>query len=121
MGDPSRAVSTQLTSTTLRSGSVYVVAHPDDDLLFQSPDLYTDSKSGICITTIFLSSGDSGVGTTYARSRESGNEAATSWMMGVPDVYTEFNATFGGQPVLVRTLVGAPQVQKVWFRLPDGK
>lgn len=25
-----------------------------------------------------------------------------------------------GQVVLVRTLVGAPQVQKVWFRLPDG-
>ncbi|KAI5481074.1 Carbohydrate-Binding Module Family 1 protein, cellulose binding protein [Pseudohyphozyma bogoriensis] len=101
-------------------GSVYVVAHPDDDLLFQSPDLYSDTTAGNCITTIFLTSGDSGIGSTYAQSREAGNEAATALMAGVADSYTEINATFGGQPVLVRTLVGAPQNQKVWFRLPDG-
>jgi hypothetical protein len=29
-------------------------------------------------------------------------------------------ATFAGQPVLVQTLVGAPQIQRVLFRLPDG-
>ncbi|SCZ92524.1 BZ3500_MvSof-1268-A1-R1_Chr5-2g07942 [Microbotryum saponariae] len=101
-------------------GTVYVVAHPDDDLLFQSPDLWTDVVSGACITTIFLTSGDSGVGLTYAKARESGNEAANSYMANVDDSWTEFVATFGGQPVLVRTLVGAPQVQRVWFRLPDG-
>ncbi|SCV72561.1 BQ2448_4098 [Microbotryum intermedium] len=101
-------------------GTVYVVAHPDDDLLFQSPDLWTDIVSGACVTTIFLTSGDSGVGLTYAKSRESGNEAANSYMANVDDTWTEFVATFGGQPVLVRTLVGAPQVQRVWFRLPDG-
>ncbi|SGY68275.1 BQ5605_C004g02873 [Microbotryum silenes-dioicae] len=101
-------------------GTVYVVAHPDDDLLFQSPDLWTDVVSGACITTIFLTSGDSGVGLTYAKARESGNEAANSYMANVDDTWTEFIATFGGQPVLVRTLVDAPQVQRVWFRLPDG-
>lgn len=31
-----------------------------------------------------------------------------------------FTAVFGGQPVLVRTLVSAPRIQKVYFRLPDG-
>lgn len=31
-----------------------------------------------------------------------------------------FTATFAGQPVLVQTLVGAPQIQRVMFRLPDG-
>jgi hypothetical protein len=41
-------------------------------------------------------------------------------MAGVSDVYTEFNASFGGQPLLIRTLVGAPQIQKAFVRLPDG-
>lgn len=39
---------------------------------------------------------------------------------GVADSYTEFNATFAGQIMLVRTLVGAPNIQHVWMRLPDG-
>ncbi|KAL8279275.1 hypothetical protein RQP46_008312 [Phenoliferia psychrophenolica] len=101
-------------------GSVYVVAHPDDSLLFQSPDLLTDLTAGNCVTTVYLTSGDSGIGSTYARSRESGAEAAYAEMMGCADQYTEFNATFGGQPVLIRTLTAFPSVQKVWFRLPDG-
>ena len=77
--------------------------------------------NNLCVTTVFLSAGDSGTtGDTYVHSRESGNEAATAQMAGVADSYTEISAIFGGQPVIVRTLVGAPSVQKVWFRLPDG-
>lgn len=79
------------------------------------------SQPLIVLRAVFLTSGDSGAGSSYSTARESGNEAATAQMAGVADVYTEFNATFGGQTVLVRTLVGAPQNQKVWFRLPDGK
>ncbi|KAI5475263.1 Carbohydrate-Binding Module Family 1 protein, cellulose binding protein [Pseudohyphozyma bogoriensis] len=105
---------------TCTGGSVYFVAHPDDDLLFQSPDLYSDITAGNCITHISLTSGDSGQGSAYAQSREAGNEAAWAEMAGVADTWTEFNATFGGQPVLVRTLTAKPQIQKVWFRLPDG-
>lgn len=56
----------------------------------------------------------------YAESRENGNEAATAWIAGQADVYTEFNATFGGKVVLVRTLVASPGLQKVYLRLPDG-
>jgi len=78
-------------------------------------------QTSLCVTTVFLSAGESGTtGDTYYRARESGNEAATAQMAGVADSYTELTATFGGQPALVRTLVGAPQVQKVWLRLPDG-
>ncbi|KAK4050566.1 hypothetical protein OIO90_005033 [Microbotryomycetes sp. JL221] len=85
-----------------------------------------------CVTTIFFTAGESftsrnslggpagDAGDTYMKAREHGNEVATALMAGVADQYTEFSATFGGQPVLIRTLVGAPQVQKVWFRLPDG-
>ncbi|GAA5839874.1 hypothetical protein JCM9279_005192 [Rhodotorula babjevae] len=101
-------------------GSVYAVAHPDDDLLFQSPTLLDDVDSGECITSIFLTSGDSGAGSAYARSRETGNQAAYSQMFGVNNTWTEFYATFGGQPVLIRTLVAKPQHQAVFFRLPDG-
>lgn len=59
-------------------------------------------------------------GTDYSRSRESGNEAAYANILNVPDQYTESLQTLAGQPVMVRTLTAAPQIQKVWFRLPDG-
>lgn len=65
------------------------VAHPDDDLLFQSPTLLDDVDSGECITSIFLTSGDSGAGSAYARSREVGNQAAYSQMFGVNNTWTE--------------------------------
>ncbi|GJN87828.1 hypothetical protein Rhopal_000783-T1 [Rhodotorula paludigena] len=102
-------------------GSVYVIAHPDDDLLFQSPDLYTDVAGSNCITVVILTAGDSGTtGSTYALSREQGNAAAYAKMAGVSNVWTEFTSTFGGQPILVTTLKQAPQVQRVHFRFPDG-
>lgn len=97
-----------------------VIAHADDDLLFQSPDLLTDMQSG-CVTTVIMTAGDSGTtGTTYLSARESGNQAAYAQMAGVANTWTEFSAVFGGQPILVRTLVGKPGIQKVFFRLPDG-
>ncbi|KDE08515.1 hypothetical protein MVLG_01294 [Microbotryum lychnidis-dioicae p1A1 Lamole] len=101
-------------------GAIYIVAHPDDDLLFAGPALQSDLASNACHTSIYLTSGDSGSGSDYAQSREGGSEAAYAQMMSVANNYTEFFATFGGQPVLVRTLIGAPGVQKLWFRLPDG-
>ncbi|KAM0787997.1 hypothetical protein ACM66B_006198 [Microbotryomycetes sp. NB124-2] len=101
-------------------GSVYIVAHADDDLLFQSPDLLTDVRNNQCSTLIVLTAGDSGSGTAYAQGREAGNEAAYAQMKSVTDSYTEFKATFAGNAVLVRTLKAAPQIQKVYFRLPDG-
>ncbi|GAA5954834.1 hypothetical protein JCM3765_007787 [Sporobolomyces pararoseus] len=101
-------------------GSVYVVAHPDDDLLFQAPDMQTDFSGKNCITSVFLTSGDSGTTTTYAQSREAGNAAAYAQMAGTMNSWTSITAILGGQPVLVQTLVGAPQIQRVMFRLPDG-
>ncbi|GAA5850725.1 hypothetical protein JCM8547_009070 [Rhodosporidiobolus lusitaniae] len=101
-------------------GSVRVIAHADDDLLFQSPDLLTDMQSG-CDTTIIMTAGDSGTtGTTYLGQRELGNQAGYAQMAGVANTWTEISAIFGGQPAIVRTLVGAPGIQKVYFRLPDG-
>ncbi|KAK4052066.1 hypothetical protein OIV83_002360 [Microbotryomycetes sp. JL201] len=101
-------------------GSVYIVAHADDDLLFQSPDLLRETRGSTCQTLIVLTAGDSGSGSAYVQGREAGNEAAYAQMKSVADSYTEFKATFAGNAVLVRTLKGAPQIQKVYFRLPDG-
>jgi len=102
-------------------GTVFIIAHPDDDLLFQAPDLQTDVSSGACITTVILTAGDSGTsGSSYALSREQGNGAAYAQMAGVGSSWTEFTTSFGGQQVLVTTLAGAPHIQRVHFRLPDG-
>ncbi|KAI9853878.1 MAG: hypothetical protein M1813_001776 [Trichoglossum hirsutum] len=101
-------------------GSVYVVAHPDDDLIFQSPDLLHDIRGGACTTTVYLTSGDAGDDPLYPKSREAGIGAAYAQMAGVADAYTSTTGVFGGQPVHITTLVSQPSVQQVWFRLPDG-
>lgn len=97
-----------------------VVAHADDDLLFQSPTLSNEVDSGLCITTVILTAGDAGLGLTYAKNREIGNRAAYAQMAGVSNTYTDSYATFGGQSVLVSTMTAAPWIQKIFMRLPDG-
>ena len=37
-----------------------IVAHPDDDLLFQSPDLLHDVVGGKCVRTVFVTAGERG-------------------------------------------------------------
>ncbi|OCK81980.1 hypothetical protein K432DRAFT_403301 [Lepidopterella palustris CBS 459.81] len=104
-----------------QGGSVYVVAHPDDDLLFQSPDLLHEIRVHACVTTIFLTSGDAGIPGSYSEARESGNEAAYASMASRPNGTWQTTLTqMGGQILRVRTLDGRPELQKVWLRLPDG-
>lgn len=88
---------------------MYTVGHPDDDLLFVAPDLTDDMRAGNCITTLYFTSGDDGLGNKYAQSREAGNLAASAQVLGVANVWSAVNATFGGQPVLVETLTAAPR------------
>lgn len=102
-------------------GVVAGIAHPDDDLLFQSPDLLATVQGGACYTLVIATMGDDGLsGEGYALSREAGNAAAYAQMAGVDNVWTGVNATIADQQILVTTLVGAPQIQRVLFRLPDG-
>lgn len=70
---------------TCTGGLLSVVAHPDDDLYFQSPMLLPYVSPSSCMTTVFLTSGDSGLTAAYAESREAGNEAAYAVMAGVTD------------------------------------
>ncbi|WP_329611624.1 PIG-L family deacetylase [Kitasatospora herbaricolor] len=62
---------------------VQIIAHPDDDLLFMSPDLSNSIKAHIPITTVYLSAGEADLGVDYAKQRQAAAMAAYSQMLGV--------------------------------------
>ncbi|MFN8111200.1 MAG: discoidin domain-containing protein [Thermoleophilia bacterium] len=99
--------------------SMNIVAHPDDDLLFLSPDVLRDVKAGACVRTVFLTAGDDGQNDVYWKGREVGIMAAYANMAGVASSWSTTDAGVG-QGVTIRTLVGRPQVSLVFLRLPDG-
>ena len=100
--------------------SVNVIAHPDDDLFFQNPDVLKDVAAGKCVATVYLTSGDAGIGTGYSRSRENGVGAAYATMAGVANTWTSSTVTVAGKGVTTRTLSAAPRIQQFFLRLPDG-
>jgi LmbE family N-acetylglucosaminyl deacetylase len=69
---------------TCAQGTVMnIVAHQDDDILFQSPDLLDSIREGQCVRTVYITAGDDGQdergGTaenTYWGQREKGARAA---------------------------------------------
>jgi LmbE family N-acetylglucosaminyl deacetylase len=97
-----------------------VVAHPDDDLLFLSPDILTDLKSDSPFTTIYVTSGDSGRGQRYLRSRERGVAAAYARMVGVSDYWSIIRVAISGHTCVQFQSRDAPRVTLVFIRLPDG-
>ncbi|MGV8978611.1 MAG: PIG-L family deacetylase [Cellulomonas sp.] len=101
-------------------GAMQIVAHQDDDLLFQSPDLAEDVLAGRCVRTVFLTAGDAAQGETYWRGREAGSLAAYAQMAGVADRWSSSDAGLPGHAVRLMTLTDAPQVSVVFMRLPDG-
>src|SRR5437762_8431694 len=64
-----------------------IVAHPDDDLLFQSPDVLDDIQSGKCVRTVYLTAGERG-DPARLQVRESGIEQALGQMAGAPNEMT---------------------------------
>lgn len=83
------AVSRTNTSWNCQGGTVSVIAHADDDLLFQSPYIIDAIQEG-CFTTVVASAGDAGKGLDYAKERERGNEAAHAEMVGSKDVWSAY-------------------------------
>jgi hypothetical protein len=83
------AVLSLLGSTSARAAegcsatSLYVAAHQDDTLLFQSPNLIGDVQSNHCVRTIFVTAGDDGKEQPYWLGREEGAQAAYAQMAGV--------------------------------------
>jgi LmbE family N-acetylglucosaminyl deacetylase len=99
---------------------MYVVAHEDDTLLFQSPSILQDIESGRCTRSVFITAGDAGKGPVYWHSREEGVEAAYAQMAQVKDEWTSSTVVANGHSLLKRTLVGDPRVTVIFMRLPDG-
>jgi LmbE family N-acetylglucosaminyl deacetylase len=105
---------------TCTGGAMQIVAHQDDDLLFQSPDLLHDIQAGRCVRTVYVTAGDAAKGDLYWKGREAGSRAAYAQMAGVFNVWTTSDAGVAGRPIQMETLVGAPGISIVSMRLPDG-
>jgi len=102
------------------SGAMYIVAHADDSLLFQSPSLLQNFQSNRSVCTIHLTAGDNGSGESYWSDREAGMEAAYAQMAGVANSWTPSTLTFGSHPIVLDTLTAQPNITLVFMRLPDG-
>jgi LmbE family N-acetylglucosaminyl deacetylase len=100
--------------------AMYIVAHQDDTLLFQSPSLLQEIASGRCVESIFLTAGDGGREETYWHEREAGAEAAYAEMAGTADEWEASTTTVEGKALQTRTLVGDAAISLVFMRLPDG-
>lgn len=98
-----------------------LVAHPDDDLLFLSPDLLHAIQAGGKVRTVYATSGDSGLGdSSYWQGREIGVQAAYAEMAGVANSWTQSDAGVAGHPIPVFTLTGQQSISLAFMRLPDG-
>ncbi len=100
--------------------SLYVVAHQDDTLLFQSPNLVQDFQSNHCVRTVFVTAGDDGKEQAYWLGREEGAQAAYAQMAGVANQWTASTTTVGGHLLHVSTLTAKPSISIYYLRLPDG-
>jgi len=99
---------------------LFIVAHEDDDLLFQSPDLATRLQAGDVVRTVYLTAGDAGLGTVYWQNREEGIQAAYAQMAGARDEWIPFNQPVGDKLIRTYTLDRARNVSVAFLRLPDG-
>ena len=100
-----------------------IVAHPDDDLLFQNPDISSSIEAGGGHITVFVTAGDAGDDQDYWESREDGIKDAYSEMAGSDD-WVDSITTFsdGEEEFEVRTayLESQPDIRLYFLRLPDG-
>ena len=107
-------------ATAAAPGALYVVAHADDSLLFQSPDLLKDICSGGPVRTVVVSAGDNGKAEAYWSGREAGIRAAYAHMAGAKNVWSSWPVTVTGRTIAHATLMGRPNVVINFLRLPDG-
>ncbi|MET3951618.1 PIG-L family deacetylase [Arthrobacter sp. UYEF36] len=97
-----------------------IVAHQDDDLLFQSPGLLSAIRDGLCVRTVYLTAGDANDSEAYWSAREDGVKAAYAHLAGVADAWTTADAGIAEHPIPVATLDGATKLSLAFMRLPDG-
>jgi len=97
---------------------LYVVGHPDDELLFVNPDLEREIQSGKKVRTVYLTSGD--LSDVYT-DREQRVMSAAAAMAGVADSWSCASASYGGKPTRRCTLTARPLVSSLFIRVLDGR
>ncbi|RRO18761.1 hypothetical protein EIL87_06515 [Saccharopolyspora rhizosphaerae] len=110
------------TSASPRPSHLQLVAHPDDDMLFMSPDVPLAIRSGARVATVFLTAGESDVQPPagYAADRQAGARAAFAAMAGVADEWSRTALALpGGRWAEVQQLRRRPGVSLVFLGLPD--
>ncbi|MFJ3830491.1 PIG-L family deacetylase [Streptomyces sp. NPDC090046] len=141
-GEPQALAPEAVVSPSVTEGSaLQVVAHPDDDLFFMNPDLSRSISTGIKVTTVYLTSGESdgrneahsphlqdAAGpadrAAYAEARQNGIRAAYA-QMATGDRTSAWERssipTAGGGSAEVDVLVARPQVNLVWMQLREAR
>lgn len=99
-----------------------VVAHEDDDLLFMNPDLYSYIKDKDCVRSIYVTSGNAGIGGDYYwLAREQGVEAAYSYMLGSQDIWIQRIVEIAPDEfITVASPNSDPNISLIFMHLPDG-
>lgn len=115
-----QAVPVRTTLATCADRSMQMVAHTDDDLLFMNPDIQRDIEAGLCVRTVYLTTGDAARVDDYWRMREDGIRAAYATMAGVDNAWTTSSLVIDGQPLTTVSLDDAPGISLVFMHLPDG-
>ncbi len=98
-----------------------IVAHPDDDLLFFSPDLLHDIQAGNCVRTVYVTVGDAGWSPEYWNRRRHGAQAAYNRMLGQDMTWdTTRSHVNGGQRITMYSPRGNSRITAISLNLPDG-
>ncbi len=100
--------------------SLYVVAHADDPILFQSPGLLHDLDSGQPVRTVVLTAGDAGRGKRYWSSREAGLMAAYAKLAGLANSWRATTLRINGHRIAEYAMTARSNVVVDFLRLPDG-
>lgn len=101
-------------------GAGWIVAHPDDDLLFMNPDIAEAIESGLASTTIVLTAGDAGDDAHYWGKRELGLEAAYAKMAHVEPSVIPLVIRERGKLLHAVAFEQRKDVRLIFVRLPDG-
>lgn len=97
-----------------------VVAHADDDLLFDGTELRRDVDAGRCVRSVVVTAGDAGNPAGYWRGREQGLLASYASLAGVASAWTASAPVVAGAPLRTETLTADPRLSVVFLQLPDG-
>src|SRR4051794_25917903 len=108
-------------ATCPAGASMQIVAHPDDDLLFQSPDVLHDIQAGKCVRTVYVTAGERTADMEHITSREFGVQQAYARMAGVADTWTTSDAGIAGHSIPLVTLAARPNISLVFLRLPQSE